>query len=131
MVGWSTERMVEKESEHAFKDAEEMVQWRSIDQEGMNKMWKTVSEQIEEEVRETSKVEVSKRGAYKGSEPSEWVMVQRVKKINFGNGVEIAGRESFRGSGNTSNGMQESRTEKGGDEAAATDEDHGRCDWTD
>ena len=105
VAGWSTERMVEKESKHAFENPEEMVQLMSTEQGVVNNMWKTVSELIEEEVME--------------------------KLSTFGTRVEIAGRESFRDSGNTSNGMQESRTEKGGDEAAATDEDHGRFDWTD
>ena len=35
LVRWSTEKMRE------FRDTEEMVQWRNIDQEGINNMWET------------------------------------------------------------------------------------------
>ena len=31
--GWSTEKMKRKESQQQFKDTEDMVQWRSINQE--------------------------------------------------------------------------------------------------
>ena len=54
--------MEEKESKQKFKDTEEMVQWKSIDQGVINKKWKTLSETIEEEVLEKCKVEVGKRG---------------------------------------------------------------------
>ena len=42
-VGWSTENMEKKQRNQEFKHSGEMVQWMSIDQEGMNTMWKTVS----------------------------------------------------------------------------------------
>ena len=58
------------------------MQWRNINQEGRNHVWKILSETMEEEVLEKYKVEESKRGTYKGkSEPSEWRVVQRVKKV--------------------------------------------------
>ena len=66
LVGWSTATMEEKERNQEFKDSEEMEQRRSIDQEGINKMWKTLSKQNMEEVLEKYKVEVRNRGAYKG-----------------------------------------------------------------
>ena len=43
LVGWSTENMEEKQRNQEFKHSEEMVPWRSVDQEGMNQMWKTLS----------------------------------------------------------------------------------------
>ena len=44
-------------------------------------MWKKLSDKIEEEVLQRYKVEVNKREANKGrGQPSEWRMVQRVKK---------------------------------------------------
>ena len=43
LVGWSTENMEEKQSNQEFKHSGEMVQWRSIDQEEIDKMWKTMS----------------------------------------------------------------------------------------
>ena len=58
-----------------------MVQWRSNNQEEIDGVWKKLSVKVEEEVLETCKVEVSKKGACKGrGEPSEWKIVQRVKK---------------------------------------------------
>ena len=38
VVGWSTAKMEENESKQELKDTKEMVQWKSIDQEGMNNM---------------------------------------------------------------------------------------------
>ena len=38
--GWSTEKMQEKASKQEFKETEEMVRWRSINQEGINNVWK-------------------------------------------------------------------------------------------
>ena len=37
VAGWSAEKMEEKASKHGFKDTEVMGQWRSINQEGINK----------------------------------------------------------------------------------------------
>ena len=92
--------MEEKASKHEFKDTEELLQWRSINQEGMNNVRKSFRK-IEEAVVEKYKVEVSKRGAHRRGEPSEWRNVQRVKNINLESGMKTVARESFRGSGNT------------------------------
>ena len=58
----STEKMEEEESKQEFKDTEEMVQWKSIDQGVIQKKGQTLSETIEEEVLEKCKVEIDKRG---------------------------------------------------------------------
>ena len=42
VVGWSTEKMEEKESKQDFEDTEEMVQWKSIDQGVINRKWQTL-----------------------------------------------------------------------------------------
>ena len=44
VAGWPTENMEEKASTHEFNDTEEMVQWRSLNQEGINNVWKKLSE---------------------------------------------------------------------------------------
>ena len=43
LVGWSTENMEDKQRNQEFKHSGEMVLWMSIDQEGIDKMWKTLS----------------------------------------------------------------------------------------
>ena len=63
LVGWSTEHMEEKQRNQEFKHSGEMVLWMSIDQEGMNQMWKKQCQRMKEEVLEKYKVEVSNRGA--------------------------------------------------------------------
>ena len=81
VAGWSTEKMEEKASKQEFKDTEDMVQWRSTNQENIETLRKKVSENIENEVLKKYNVEVSKRGASKEEgEPSESRMVQRVEK---------------------------------------------------
>ena len=78
VVGWSTERMEDKTSKREFKDTEERVQWRSINQGGFDNLWK---ETMEEEVLEKYKVEENENGAYEGrGEPLEWRIVQRLRK---------------------------------------------------
>ena len=44
LVGWSTEKTEEKESKQEFEDAEDMVQWRTINQEEIDSVWKKLSE---------------------------------------------------------------------------------------
>ena len=56
--------MEEKASKHEFKDTEELLQWRSLNQEGMNNVRKSFRK-IEEAVAEKKKAEVSKRGAHR------------------------------------------------------------------
>ena len=48
MVRWSTEMMEEKTSKQEFKNTEEMVQCRNINQEEIDKMWMKLSENVEE-----------------------------------------------------------------------------------
>ena len=94
LVGWSPENMEEKQRKLDLGHLEEMVQWRSVDQEGMNQMWKTLSK-MKEEVLVKYKVEVSNRGAYKGrGEPSEWRIVQRVNKYQPWKWVKTVRRQS-------------------------------------
>ena len=40
VVGWSVERMEEDRSNREVKDSEEMLQWRSINQEEVDNLWK-------------------------------------------------------------------------------------------
>ena len=61
VAGWFTEKIEEKASKQEFKDKEEMVQWRSINHEGVNDVRKNCREMVEE-VLGRYKVEVSKRG---------------------------------------------------------------------
>ena len=42
VLGWSEEKMEEKESKQELKDTKETVKRRSIDQEGINEMWKNI-----------------------------------------------------------------------------------------
>ena len=59
-------------SKPEFEDTEDMVQRRSMSQEGINDIWKECCEKMEEEVLEKYKVEESKQSAYKGrGEPLE------------------------------------------------------------
>ena len=61
-----------------FKDTEEMLLWRSINQEGVNDLWNCAQEV---EVLEKYKVEETKKGACKGGgEPWEWRIVRRVSR---------------------------------------------------
>ena len=77
VVGWSTEEMEEKTSKRELKDTEEMVQWRSINQEGIQEL----RGKMEEEVLEKYKFEENHKGDQKGkSEPLEWRIVQRVNE---------------------------------------------------
>ena len=39
VAGWSTNRLEELANRQALKDTHEMVQWRSISQEGINDLW--------------------------------------------------------------------------------------------
>ena len=73
--------MEEKTSNRENKDTDEIVQWRTIIQEETNHRWKELFGTMEEEVLEKYKVEETVKGAYKGrDEPSEWRIVQGVKK---------------------------------------------------
>ena len=54
VVGWSTEKMEEERNNQLVKDTEEMVSWRSINQEEIDEVWKKLAVKIEEEVLEKS-----------------------------------------------------------------------------
>ena len=43
VVGWSTEKVEEKGSKQEFQDTDDMVQWRSINQEDIDNVWQTLS----------------------------------------------------------------------------------------
>ena len=120
-------KMEEKASTYEFKHTEEKVQWRNINQEEIDSVWMRLSEN--DEVLEKYTLKVSKRGAFsRRGDPSVWRMVQRVQKYQprkllgvnllMVQGIRSAAKERRAGKSNW----------KGGDEAAATDEDHGRDD---
>ena len=86
---------------------------------------------LEEEVLEKCDVDVSKRGVYKGrGEPSEWRMVQKVKKYQPRKLVEDCWARIFswfrENDLQGKKGVQEIQTEKGGDKAVGKDEGHDR-----
>ena len=90
--------MEERRSERAFKDTEEMPQWWSINQEGVDDFCKEWCETMEEKY----KVEETKKGAYKGrGKPLERRSVKIVERDQHQNGVKTAGQESTHGSENT------------------------------
>ena len=76
VIGWSTQKTEEKESKQVCKNTEKWCTGGA----SIRKELKTCGRscrKIEEEVLEKCKVEVSKRGAYKGrGEPSQWRMVR-------------------------------------------------------
>ena len=97
--GGLVQKMLEEvTSRREFEDTEEMVQWRSINQEEVDNLWNEMSEKMEEEVEEKHRVEKAKKGAYKGrGEPLEWRIVTRITDISLANGVKIVGREYTNG----------------------------------
>ena len=112
VVGCSTEKMEETASKQEFSDTEEMVQWRSINQEGTNHVWKQLSETMQQEV--LGKVPSE---AYKGTgEPSGWRVVQRVKTYQPRKRGEDCWAKTFlwfrEYDLQRKKGMQESRPEK-------------------
>ena len=81
---WSSEMMEEKTSKYELKDTEEVVQWTSVNQGGVDNLWKELCGQMEEVFLEKYKVEESKKGAHKGrGESLELRIVQRVKKYEL------------------------------------------------
>ena len=46
MKDWSKEKMEEKESKQELRGSEEMVPWRSINQEGVHNLWKRLSDTL-------------------------------------------------------------------------------------
>ena len=87
--------MEEKASKHELG----MLQWRSLNQEGMNNV-RMSFRTIEEAVLEKFTVEGSK-SAHRRGEPPVWRMSRESKNINLDSGMKTVARESFRGSGNT------------------------------
>ena len=72
--------MEEAANKPESEDTEEIVLWRSINQEDTDDLWKELCGQMEEEVLEKYKVEEDKKGAYKGrGEPGEWRIVKKEK----------------------------------------------------
>ena len=100
VVGLFTETVEEKASKHEFKDTEELCNARASNRKDPTMCGSTVR-QFDEEVPEKYKVEVSKRGSYKGRrEPSVWRTVQRVNKCQLRKWDEELG-ENLHGSWNT------------------------------
>ena len=50
VAGWSTKAFKEVTSRRENEDTEEMVQWKSINQEEVENLWKVLSRKMEEEV---------------------------------------------------------------------------------
>ena len=70
-----------KHASVSSKTRKNMVQWRSINQEGMDNVWKVLCGKMADEVLEKYNVEENKKGACKGrGKPLKWRIVQRVKK---------------------------------------------------
>ena len=85
-----------------LRTRDEMVQWRSINQEEVNGLWQEPCGKMEEEVLEKCNVEQAKKGAYKGrGEPLEWRIVKKRKDITLGNGAKIVGQEFSHGAEST------------------------------
>ena len=59
--------MLDVTSKREFKHTEEIVQWRSINQEQVENLWEEVCAKMDEEVMEKYRVEESKKSAYKGT----------------------------------------------------------------
>ena len=69
---------------YKIEDTEEMVQWRSIRQEGFHDLWKKPRGKMEEEVLEKKKVEEAKKDAYKGrGEPPTGGVPKKKRCIHF------------------------------------------------
>ena len=47
--GWSTEEVKNQTRNNMEEDTEEMIEWRSVNQEEMDECWKKLAEKIEEE----------------------------------------------------------------------------------
>ena len=55
VAGWSTEKMEEKANNQLDKNTEEMVSWRSTNQEEIDEVWKTLAPKIEKNCWEKTK----------------------------------------------------------------------------
>ena len=69
VTGWSPHMLEEVAGTQSFENTKEMVQWRSINQEGINHLWRELCEGMKEEVLVKYKIEEAKKGAYKGRGP--------------------------------------------------------------
>ena len=80
-------------SRREFKDTEERVQFRSINQEEVDNLWEELSGQIDEKNLEKYGVDEAKKCAYKGrGEPLEWRIVKKGRDIGLEHGAKIVGR---------------------------------------
>ena len=74
------------------EDTEEMMQWRSISQDGINELWTELSGNPEEEVLEKYKVEEAVTSAYQGrGGPLRWQIVTRENGTNTRSGQRTVG----------------------------------------
>ena len=73
-MGWSTEEMNDNESSYVVEDTEEMAEWRSINQEEMDRCWKEFAEKLEEDVvgQKIQGREQRKRSSRGRGSPLEW-----------------------------------------------------------
>ena len=101
VAGWSTEKMDEKASKQECKDAEEMVQWRSINQEEIGNVENTVGK-LRKQCQRSTKWRLAREHTQEEVSRRSGGWSRESKNINLENGVKTAGRESFRASGNTS-----------------------------
>ena len=118
------------ESEVLTKEKEQQKEKKKVRCSKTRKKWfNGVSEKIEEQLLDKFQVGVSKRGAYKGrGQPSEWRMVQRVKKISFASGDQnFCVVQGIRLAAKARNAGEPNR-KGGGEHTAAKYEDHDRYD---
>ena len=125
--------MDEKVSKQVFKETQEMVQWRSINQQEIDSAEEAVGENCGRSTRQVQiggEQEMSiqrKRSAVGVEDGSESQGIPATKMER-----RLLGRELLRGRGNTmcseGQGMQESKTEEEDIEAAAKGEGHHRRD---
>ena len=76
VAGWSTKMLEEVANLQDFEDAEDVVRWRSVCQEGVNDLRKELCGKMEEKALEKYKIKKAEKDAYKGrGEPLEWRIV--------------------------------------------------------
>ena len=80
VAGWSTKMLEEVANLQDFEDAEDMVQWRSICQEGINDLRKELCGKMEEEALEKFFNQKGREGRVQGrGEPLEWRIVSGIR----------------------------------------------------
>ena len=82
----SPKMLEETASRQECEDTNEMVQWRSVCQQGIDGLWRELCGTTEEEVLEKYKVDGAKKGAHRGrGEPLDWRIVKKEKRYQSPN----------------------------------------------